>query len=85
MILKRQFPLKLMDDITYLKNNKINSTLTSDEYREIAYNSYDKQDARFLESKINEIIQKNKSIMIHSAQFKSVNLPSYHNNGKKKN
>ena len=84
MILKRKFPLKLMDDITYLKNNKINSTLTSDECREIIYNLYDEQDAGFLENKINEIIQKNKSILMNSTQFKPANFPSYYNNGKKK-
>ena len=68
MILKRQYPFKLMSDITNMKNQKMNGTLTGEESKEIVYNLYDEQDAQYLEGRINEIIEKNKeNIMMSSS------------------
>ena len=68
MILKRQYPFKLMSDITNMKNQKMNGTLTGEESKEIVYNLYDEQDANYLEGRINEIIVKNKeNIMMSSS------------------
>lgn len=68
MILKRQYPFKLMSDITNMKNQKMNGTLTGEESKEIVYNLYDEQDANYLEGRINEIIEKNKeNIMMSSS------------------
>ena len=74
MILKRQYPFKLMSDITALKNSKMNGTLTADECREIIYNLYDEQDAQYLEGKINEIIEKNRASVMASLPIGNIQI-----------
>ena len=74
MILKRQYPFKLMSDITALKNSKMNGTRTADECGEIIYNLYDEQDAQYLEGKINEIIEKNRASVMASLPIGNIQI-----------
>lgn len=56
--LKVKYPLKSHQDILTMQSNRVNGTLSEEEWKYILNTSYDQQDTQFLENKIYDIIQK---------------------------
>ena len=65
LLYRRNFPLKNNCDIDNLINQKIKSSLTYDECKEILYNLYEENDANYLEQKVIEKINQKKENLLN--------------------
>ena len=65
LLYRRNFPLKNNCDIDNLINQKIKSSLTYDECKEILYNLYEENDAMYLEQKVIEKINQKKENLLN--------------------
>ena len=65
LLYRRNFPLKNNSDIENLINQKMKSSLTYDECKEILYNLYEENDANYLEQKVIEKINQKKENLLN--------------------
>ena len=65
LLYRRNFPLKNNCDIDNLINQKMKSSLTYDECKEILYNLYEENDANYLEQKVIEKINQKKENLLN--------------------
>ena len=65
LLYRRNFPLKNNSDIDNLINQKMKSSLTYDECKEILYNLYEENDANYLEQKVIEKINQKKENLLN--------------------